>query len=227
PLLLGVLLVLLVLALRRVKADKLWPLQPGELPGLARGALVPVDLIAGAAAVLCFPAAADGERGTGRAIALWMLGLSALLTLLALAVTGSFGHELTAELSRPFFVLVRTLRLFNTLERMEAPVVMLWIFPDFLTASLFLLSGARCLHRMAGGEAGALAAKLGIKGETGLLWLCAAGAVALSLLISPDAPGLERWSEAIIPAANLVFCFGLLPTVYVIARARERSRGDS
>ena len=103
----------------------------------ADGALVPVDLIAGAAAVLCFPAQARAERGTGRAIALWMLGLSALLTLLAIAVTGSFGHELTAELSRPFFVLVRTLRLFNTLERMEALVVMLWIFPDFLAASLF------------------------------------------------------------------------------------------
>jgi hypothetical protein len=205
--------------------DNLWPLQPGELPGLARGALVPVDLIAGAAAVLCFPAQARAERGTGRAIALWMLGLSAPLTLLAIAVTGSFGHELTAELSRPFFVLVRTLRLFNTLERMEALVVMLWIFPDFLTASLFLFSGTRCLSRMSDGGTAALAARLGLEGETGLLWLCAAAALALSLLLAPDAPRLERWSQAIIPAANLVFCFGLMPTLYVIARARG-NRGD-
>jgi hypothetical protein len=206
-----------------VKAENLWPVRPGDLPGLARGALAPVDLVAGGAAVLCFPAAARAERGTGRALALWMLGLCALLTLLALVVTGSFGHELTAELSRPFFVLVRTLRLFNTLERMEALVVMLWIFPDFLTASLFLLSGARCLSRMSDGAETALA-RFGLRGEKPLVWLCAAGAVGLSLLIFPDAPSLERWSQAIVPAANLVFCFAVLPGIYLIARVKEKKK---
>ena len=226
PFVLGGMLVLLAAALFGLKTDNLWPLHPADLPGLARGALVPVDLVAGAAAVLCFPARPDTQtRGTQRALSLWMLGLCGLLTLLALAVAGRFGHELTAELSRPFFVLVRTLRFFRTLERVEALVVMLWIFPDFLAASLFLRAGARCLYRLlGGGEENSPAARARLRDERPLVWPGAAAVVGLALLLAPDAVRLERWSQAIVPAANLVFCFALLPAVYLLARAKERKR---
>ena len=37
-----------------------------------------------------------------------------------------------------------------TKERIEALVVCCWIFPDFLTASLFLWALSRCLYRLKG-----------------------------------------------------------------------------
>ena len=144
------------------------------------------------------------------------------MTLLALTVTGRFGHELGAELARPFFVLVRTLRIFRTLERFEALVVMLWIFPDFLTAALFLRAGSDCLQRLLGlGRAGSAAQRIGLRDGRLLIWAAALFAAGLALLLSPDARTLSRWSEAIIPAANLAFCFVLLPAVYLLARAGE------
>ena len=224
PFVLGVLLVLLAIALGAVRADNLWPLQPRELSGLARGALTPLDVVAGAAAALCFPARA-GQPGSDarRALALWMAGLCVLLTLLAFAVTGSLGHELTGELSRPFFVLVRTLTFFRTVERVEALVVMLWIFPDFLTASLFLWAFSQCLYRLlGGGEEGSLAVRAGLKTAGPLIWLGAPAAVVLALFLAPDARRLERWSQALIPACNLLFCFVLLPAVYALAKWREK-----
>ena len=227
PFVLGVLLMLLAISLRGVRLDNLWPLRPSDLPGLARGALAPLDVVAGAAAALCFPARAEKQTpGARRALTLWMLGLCALLTLLALAVTGSLGHELTGELSRPFFVLVRTLTFFRTLERVEALVVMLWIFPDFLTASLFLWALSRCLYRLlGGGETGSLADRAGLKTAKPLLWLCAPAAALLALVLAPDAQRLERWSQALIPACNLLFCFVLLPAVYGLAKWKEK-KGD-
>ena len=228
PLLAGVLLLLLLIALPGARLDNLWPLHPADLPGLVRGALVPTDLVAGAAAALCFvPCARRAERGGQRARSLWMLGLCGLLTLLALTVTGRFGHELAAELSRPFFVLVRTLRIFRSLERFEALVVMLWIFPDFLTAALFLRAGSDCLQRLLGlGRAGSAAERIGLRDGRLLIWAAALFAAGLALLLSPDARTLSRWSEAIIPAANLAFCFVLLPGVYLLARAKERKEAE-
>ena len=223
PLVLGVLLALLIFALFDLRVENLWPLRYSDLPGLARGALLPLDLAAGAAALLCFAGCAEAKaKDARRALTLWMLGLCALLTLLALALTGRFGHELTAELSRPFFVLLRTLRIFRTLERVEALVVMLWIFPDFLAASLFLRAGSDCLFRLLGAGEKGLSAKLALQNEKPLIWGCAAAVIGLSLLIAPDAVRLERWSRTLIPAANLVFCFALLPGVYLLAKAKEK-----
>ena len=76
PFVLGVLLMLLAISLRGVRLDNLWPLRPSDLPGLARGALAPLDVVAGAAAALCFPARAEKQTpGARRALTLWMLGL--------------------------------------------------------------------------------------------------------------------------------------------------------
>lgn len=226
PFVLGILLLLLAISLRTVRLDNLWPLYPRDLPGLARGALAPLDVAAGAAAALCFPARAGKHSPHAqRTLTLWMAALCALLTLLALAVTGSLGHELTSELSRPFFVLVRTLTFFRTVERVEALVVMLWIFPDFLTASLFLWAFSQCLYRLlGGGEEGSLAARAGLKTVSPLIWLGAPAAVALSLFLAPDARRLERWSQALIPACNLLFCFVLLPAVYGLAKWKEKKK---
>ena len=228
PFLAGVLLLLLLVALPGARLDNLWPLHPADLPGLARGALVPVDLVAGAAAALCFvPRGKGEERGGQRPLSLWMLGLCGLLTLLALTVTGRFGHELGAELARPFFVLVRTLRIFRSLERFEALVVMLWIFPDFLTAALFLRSGAECLQALLGlGREGSAAERSGLRDGRLLIWAAALAATGLALLLSPEAQALSRWSEVLIPAANLAFCFVLLPAVYLLARAKKRKEAE-
>ena len=65
-------------------------------------------------------------------------------------MTGAFGAPLTAQLARPFFVLVRTLSFFRTVERVEALVVMLWIFPDFLITALFLWAGQYSLRLLCG-----------------------------------------------------------------------------
>ena len=222
PLLAGVLLLLLLIALPGARLDNLWPLHPADLPGLVRGALVPTDLVAGTAAALCFvPCARRAERGGQRARSLWMLGLCGLLTLLALTVTGRFGHELAAELSRPFFVLVRTLRIFRTLERFEALVVMLWIFPDFLMAALYLWAGRQALGLLlAGKELGPR--RFGPAEDTarGLTWVCGAAVIGLGLVLAPDSGSLERWSRTLIPAINLVFSFGLLPFLYIIGSRR-------
>ena len=147
--------------------------------------------------------------------------LCLLLTLLNLALLGSFGAELAATLSRPFFVLVRTLVFFRTVERVEALVVMLWIFPDFLMAALYLWAGRQALGLLlAGKQLGPR--RFGPAEDTarGLTWVCGAAVIGLGLVLAPDSGSLERWSRTLIPAINLIFSFGLLPFLYIIVSRR-------
>lgn len=202
--------------------DKLLPLTGDDWLRVPQGALAAADVLVCPAAGICFLAGGVKKRPGGFwPLGLWMGMLCLLLTLLNLALLGSFGAELAAALSRPFFVLVRTLVFFSTVERVEALVVMLWIFPDFLMAALYLWAGRQALGLLLEGR------KLGpwripAAGDTtrGLTWVCGAAVIALGLWLGPDSRSLERWSTTLIPAMNLVFCFGLLPFLYILGSRR-------
>ena len=222
PFLLGVLLLLLFVALAGADTDKLLPLTGADLPGALRGAASAADVLVCPAVGICFLTGHMKKRPGGfLPLGLWMGMLCLLLTLLNLALLGSFGAELAATLSRPFFVLVRTLVFFRTVERVEALVVMLWIFPDFLMAALYLWAGRQALGLLlAGKQLGPR--RFGPAEDTvrGLTWVCGAAVIALGLLLAPDSRSLERWSRTLIPAINLVFSFGLLPFLYIIVSRR-------
>ena len=226
PFLFGALLVILGFAAFSVRTENLWPVTARELLPVCRGALGAVDIACGALGALCFLAGGTDDGGPGfRQMAGWLLWLSLLLSLLSAAVTGVFGHELTAQLSRPFFVLVRTLVFFRTVERVEALVVMLWVFPDFLLSSLFLWIGQFCLRLLWKKDPGADHAGSFDLGEGRLLiWLAGGAVIALSLVLAPDAQSLERWSRALIPALNLLFSLVLLPAVYIAAKLRAKKK---
>ncbi len=225
PFLLGALLILLGFAAFSARAENLWPVAARELLPVCRGAVGAADISCGALAALCFLAGGTDEGLGFRAMAGWLAWLALLLAALSAAVTGVFGHELTAQLSRPFFVLVRTLVFFRTVERVEALVVMLWVFPDFLLSSLFLWIGQFCLRLLLGRDPGAdFSGSFDLREGWILIWLAAAGVIALSLVLAPDAQSLERWSRAVIPALNLLFVFGLLPAIYITAKLRAKKK---
>ena len=227
PFLLGVLLLLLGAALIQANADHLLPVTGRDLLPALRGAAVAADVMSCPAAALCFLAGSVKKRpGSFLPLGLWMAVLCALLTLLNLAMLGRFGAALVASLSRPFFVLVRTLVFFRTVERVEALVVMLWLFPDFLLAALFLRAGTQTTALLLkSGKRGERLLSALPQGEKLLTWVCGTAAIVLALFLAPDSRSLERWSTVVIPALNLLFCFGLLPLLYITGSRRGRQGG--
>ena len=135
---------------------------------------------------------------------------------MSLAVVGSFGAALSSSLSWPFFSLVRNLVFFRSIERAEALVVALWVFPDFLIVSLFLRAAYEALSLSFGRRLRPLAER------RYALPLCAAAASAFALLAAPDAAALALLSRTIIPAANLFFSLVFLPAVLLTGKAKGR-----
>ena len=223
PIVLSVLAFTLFFGQVSVDWANLLPVTYHDAGPLALGALTVMDVISVVLYTACFlcglvPRAA----GSFKAYSIW-LGLMCLgLTVMSVAVVGSFGPELTARMAHPFFSLVRNLVFFNSLERVEALVVTLWIFPDFLLGGMLLFCAQLCLRRVLGqdphyhGE--------GIKDMGRGRWLipvCGAVSIAAGLFTGRQPQALGLWSDAIIPLINLSFAFILVPLIFLIGKLRK------
>ena len=223
PLVLAALLLILFFALASVKSSNLLPITVNDALPATLGSLAAVNVLLVGVYTLCF---VEGNcpvsPGRARESSLWLLWMVVLLCLLITTITGMFGAELTTKMTRPFFVMVRNLVFFRTVERVEALVAMLWLFPDFLLVSLLLWSAQHCLRLIFKFDPAYTGKRL-LDPRQGrwLTWPCALAAIVSSLLIGPNAVGLELWSSQIIPLLNLGFALLFLPTVYIIGKLKK------
>ena len=224
PPIFGVLFPVLAAAASSVKAENLLPLNSFEVLYSFKGAIVTVD-VAVLPMVLTLFLADEKSSADGHfpAFALWLAGVTALLSVMEVCIVGAFGAALTAELSQPFFVLVRNLVLFGSLERIEALVVSLWVFSDFILVAVCLSAAQRLLRGLTGKRSGYAGEKMSeMKNGRWMIWLCAAFSAIFALVFAPDSASLSLWSETVIPVANLAFSFGVLPIVYIVGKARKK-----
>lgn len=209
PLPVGAVALTLFFALPELHADNLFPIAGQPVLPILKGMLPTLDVAALILVLLLFLSdGLTGEKNFG-SVAGRIALLGALMAALTAAVIGAFGHELTAQLAQPYFSLVRNLVFFHSLERIEALLVALWIFSDFLLTATLLLVVRRCLTPLCGEKA----------------WLPAAvGALALLLgcLLAPEAASFARLSERWIPAANAAVCLLLIPGVYALGKLRKK-----
>lgn len=224
PVLLGVLALLLFFSLLDIQSRNLLPLTQADIIPALKGAVPAADILGlGCAGVLFLEGCTSHRDGCQRSTSTWAVYYSVLLSLLVLAVVGSFGAGLCETLSSPFFVLVRNLVFFRTVERVEALVVALWIFPDFLLVTLMLLSAQSCL-RLALGFSGSVSGGRLFDFSDGryLIWLCSLAAVAAGVFLAPAKQSLALWSGKVIPALNMGFCFLIIPLAALLLRIKER-----
>ena len=208
PLLVGAIVLTLCFALPGLEPASLLPL-PESGDSLPLGTLPTLD--AALLVLTLFYFLSDALHGPGRyrAVAARILLLGLLLALVVAVTVGSFGPTLTARLTQPYFSLVRNLVLFENLERMEALLVTLWLFSDFLLVAALFLLARRCLAPLLG-EKKWLPAALGV---LALLTAC---------LLAPGAAAYARLSERWIPAVNFCVSLLLIPGVYLAGRLRRR-----
>ncbi len=209
PLLVGAIALTLLFALPELHSDNLLPLAGQDALPVLKGALPTLDVAALILVLLFFLSDRLIGEGRYRSVAGRIALLGTLMAALTAAVIGAFGHELSARLTQPYFSLVRNLVFFHSLERIEALLVALWIFSDFLLTAALLLVVRRCLAPLCG-EKPWLGAAIG------------APALLIGCLLAPEAAAFERLSSRWIPVANAAVCLLLIPGVYVLGKLRKR-----
>ncbi|MBR1457733.1 MAG: GerAB/ArcD/ProY family transporter, partial [Oscillospiraceae bacterium] len=223
PLQMAVLLAVLGFGLLSVDRTNLLPLTVFDAGAVLRGMPPVLDVLAFGLYGGCFLlGGVPREPGAERALSAWLVRIALLLTLLSAAVIGSFGAELCARLTQPFFTLVRNLVFFRSLERAEALVVTFWVFPDFLLSALLLYGAQHCLRLALGADPAYRGeARRDLRGGRWSIPLCGAALFALELVLAPDAECLRFWSERMMPECNLGVAFGLIPFLYIIGKQKK------
>lgn len=211
-----------VFALSNLSMKNLFPLALSEAPGIALGA-IPIVTVGGAAAMFSFLYAYVEPPKSPPSRSFPTLALFAgTACLLCFETVGTFGAALTAELSYPFFTMIRDVSLFGEAQRIEAVVVVLWVFADFILCTLML----RCAHE-------ALRTTVGLpkpenepffrmKSGRWLLLLEGAAAGVASRLIASGGESFLLWSETLVPLITDILVFGGFPLVWLVGKLRKK-----
>ena len=140
------------------------------------------------------------------------LALGLLAALLCVTVVATFGAKLTAEMHFPFFVMIRCIRIFRLLERVEALVVAQWVTTDFL------LLGA--LLQAATGELTLCFPKLGAR-RGAVALTCLALALLSGALCASTSFSLRELSRTLVPIAS-ASAAGVLVLAFVVGLLRKK-----
>lgn len=223
PVLLLVLIVLAVFALPDVDFSELTPpFENGAAPAF-RGVLQLMN-IASITFYLIFLEDHTDERFSAGRFLTWALTYIIILLFLCVAVPGLLGLELTQNLAHPFFTIIRELTLFNAVERIEAVIIGLWVFPDFILISVLLKIASKLLSRAFGLPVPKAEGErfFSMRGSRWLVWLCCALAGAGTFLIDGNSFRLMWFSEKLFPALNFAFALVLLPLCFLIWYIKNR-----
>lgn len=214
--LLFVLAVLLLFSLPDIKFDLIKPKESVDIGGLVLAAVPTAEIYSG---IFAYAAVFEtgGEKPPRRALrySVFAAAVCLLLALLCLASIGSYGAPLVSRLSHPFFTLIRNITIFRTFEHIEALVVTMWVLPDFIIFALMLSAAIRFWGLVLPGS------KLFENKRVGGL-ICAAVAAGAMLLIPGDADSLRRFSELIVPLANIAVVWVLFPLCFAVAAIKRR-----
>lgn len=224
PVVIGFLLIILAFSLLSVDKSNLLPLSMYDTIPVLKASISSVNVCVGVLYSACFLGGmVSPQKERFSAYALWLCLVTLILMFLNMAITGCFGPDLTARLSRPFFALVRSIVFFRTVERVEALMVSLWLFPDFLMVTLVLFCAQYCLRLAFDFSPKADEYKLlDFKNGRWIIPLCGLVALILGIFLAPEPAALDLWSERIIPYLNLAFAFFVVPLVYITGKIKNQ-----
>lgn len=222
--LLGALVFVSVFALSNLSMKNLFPLRLEDLPGVALGAF-PILTVGGVAAFFSFlNAYVEPTESPTKWTLPPLIVFSLSSGLICFEAVGTFGAALTAKLSYPFFTMIRDVSLFGLNQRIEAVVIALWVFADFILCTMLL----RCAH-----EAFRTILCLpkpedttffSLRNGRWLIWLEAPAVYLCSHLISPSSERFLFWSQTLIPLITNIYVFGGFSLIWVVGKLRGKFR---
>jgi len=209
-----------VFALSNLEAKNLFPLRLSQAPGVLRGSW-PVLTVGGVAALFSFLNAyiETGERSVLPPLFLFA-GAAALI---CLETVGTFGAALTAQLSYPFFTMIRDVSLLHMNQRVEAVVIALWVFADFVLCTMLLRCAHEALRTVFSLPKPEGTPFFSLTGGRWLLWLEAPAVYACCRLIPASTDRFYLWSQTLVPLISDAFVFGGFPLVLLVGKLRGKT----
>lgn len=212
----------IVFALSNISVKNLLPLAWDQAPQAAEGAL-PFLTIGSVAALFSFLRAyvEPAEKPMRHILPLALL-FCAIAGLLCFETVGSFGEHMLLDLRYPFFTMTRDVSIFNLSQRIEAVVIALWAFADFIICVLLLRCAHEALRAVFGFPKSEDLPLFSLRRGRWLLPLEAVAVYAFSQVFASSFGFFTNWSERLIPFISNCLVFGGFSLVLLIARLRRQ-----
>lgn len=211
PILVGVIAVVLLSAIPEVTSENVLPVTYRDTREILYGALPIFNVITACVYFLfltCHTRRPVSQRPNRFP---WLV----LLALTAFGVTfftlGTLGENLAASMENAFFMVIRNIKVFGVVERVEAVVVAIWIVTDFIFLAAVLMIVSEIWRTVTG-----------IKKRSFFVFPTAALSGAAAFLIAGNAFEFQKWSDLIVPAINLFFAVILIPGAMTLGKLRRR-----
>ena len=223
--LVGALVLVIALSAPNMDLARLLPVSAKDAPSIALGGLPLASVGAVAAGFSFLYGYADlpkSGRWTVRPLGL-LLVLGGLICASVLAV---FGPELTATLSYPFFVMIRSISLGDMVPRIEAVVIAAWVGTDFMLCVGLLRCAHEALRPVFGYPKPDGRPMLDLSAGRYLLWLEAAAVFAVSFFFDMPPWLLRRWSDQYIPLASDCVLYGGFLLLWLATLPKRKKEKD-
>ena len=162
------------------------------------------------------------DRGFYRSYLFWISMLLIISAMLCVTAIGSFGAELSIRFNYPFFVMVRNLSLLDIFDRIEALIITLWVFSDFIMVSLMLFIADADLRLLFKLDAPTGAGLLPLRGGRWLTWLAAAAAGVIAMLLTENTLQFHGAVARFVANSSAALIVGLLPLCLLIGKLRKK-----
>jgi len=134
-----------------------------------------------------------------------------LLIILLVTVVGSLGAETTADAPLPFMTAVKLISVFQSIERIEPIIVMLWIFSDYLLISVLLLSLLNMLQSLCK-----------LSNTRNLIMIYLIVVYFLAMILGRNLFEIQRFLEAFLPPMLLFLGYALPLLAWIAGKARKK-----
>lgn len=224
PLMTALFVLVCVQTFRELDLSMLLPVHVSDLPANGIAVLETVNVIS-AAGFLAFLGGSVEGRFSPRDFIGWTVTLLVIIELMTVCCLALFGPSLTANMSFPFFMLVRDVDVLGSIERIEPLVIAVWVLSDFVMISLLLRVSAENFRFALGFSAAASAETAKAHDLRQGRWLlvgCTLAAAAAALTMANDKSAFDLLSETLVPRLNMGFSLGIPALSLLIGALRRK-----
>lgn len=213
---------ILLFAAPNISQDNLTPIPWTDTTGLLLGSL-PIAAIGGLAGSFPFLMryVEPVDQPARKTVPIILVTL-AIAGILCIEVVGTFGPALTEKLTYPFFLMVRDISIFHITQRIEAVVVVLWIFADFILCSSMLRCAHECLRTVLSLPDPESEPIFSLKNGRWLLWAETGLILLLGILVTRTAFQLEEWGDRIVPFIGVILMHAALLLFFFVGWIRGK-----
>ncbi len=211
-----------IFAARDISIEDLAPITRQEAAGILPGIWPYITVGAVASYLIFLSSYVEPIRKPGKWLIPSFCFYGAVAGLLSLEVVGVFGPGMTLQLSHPFFAMVRDISIIDTAQRVDALVLTLSVFADFVLCTVLLRCAHEAIRRVFSLPSPEDMPMLSFRRGRWLQWVEAAIVLAVTFLIPSSSDMLSEWSGKIIPISAACSVYIILPVIWIVGKLRGK-----